>query len=391
MDYRKFRADHLFTGSHLLDNHILVTKPDGEIVAVVDQEEAGEDIEIFEGILTPGFVNTHCHLELSHMKGLIPQKTGLVDFVYKVITERHFDEEEITGAISRADEQMTLNGIVAVGDICNNTLTLQQKLGSRLNYYNFIEASGWAPSLAQSRWEKSKTLFDTFASQNLTASIVPHAPYSVSNDLWRKMIPFFQHKTVTIHNQESIHENEFFLKGSGDLLRMYEKLNIDNSFFSPAEKTSLQSFFPNLSQAASVILVHNTFISQADIDYIFSHRSAQQLISFCLCPTANLYIEDCLPPVEMLQKNDCRITLGSDSLASNQRLDILEEMKTILLHFPAVSLESVLAWATLNGARALQLDNIFGSFEKGKRPGVVLIEKVDGIKLNKASCAKRIL
>src|SRR5690348_16599701 len=106
MSYLKFIADHLFTGTEMLDsNAVLITDKKGEVKNIVSKENAGEDVQYFKGILSPGFVNCHCHLELSHMKGLIPEKTGLVDFVFKVVTERHFDEEEILDAIAKAEDE----------------------------------------------------------------------------------------------------------------------------------------------------------------------------------------------------------------------------------------------------------------------------------------------
>lgn len=96
---------------------------------------------------------------------------------------------------------------------------------------------------------------------------------------------------------------------------------------------------------------------------------------FCLCINANQYIENALPPIEMLRKNNCTIVLGTDSLASNWSLNILDEIKTIKQNFPAIALEEMLQWATINGAKALQMENDLGSFEKGKKPGVVLIDE----------------
>src|SRR6476660_6675197 len=119
MTYLKFKAHQLFSGSKLLEgDRVLVVKESGEIEAIINEQEAGDDVITYNGILTPGFINTHCHLELSHMKGLIPQKTGLVDFVYQVITQRHFPEEIILEAIEKAEDEMLESGIVAVGDIC---------------------------------------------------------------------------------------------------------------------------------------------------------------------------------------------------------------------------------------------------------------------------------
>ena len=112
---------------------------------------------------------------------------------------------------------MIQEGIVAVGDICNNSLSLLQKEKKNFNYYNFIEVSGWNPEVAQARFEKSKSYYDEFIIKSLPASLAPHAPYSVSEDLWGKIAPFFAGKVVTIHNQETNDEDEFFLKGTGNL------------------------------------------------------------------------------------------------------------------------------------------------------------------------------
>src|ERR1035437_404492 len=364
----------------LNSNNVLVIKKDGAAEAIIDADDAG-DVETFKGIISPGFINTHCHLELSHMKGLIPEKTGLVDFVYKVVNERHFAEEEILNAIDAAENEMLLNGIVAAGDVCNNLLTLPQKEKQRLAYYNFIEASGWLPTIAQARFERALQIFNEFNRQPVPPrsgsnrqSIVPHAPYSVSDELWKLITPYFQNKVVSIHNQETSFEDELFLQGTGDLVRMYKMMNIDNSFYSPGKKSSLQSYFSRLSNAASIILVHNTFTSQADIDYAKNNKSGDQQLFFCVCINANQYIENTIPPIKLLIQNDCNITLGTDSLASNHSLNLLDEMKTIQKNFHDISLEKMLQWATLNGARALQMDNTLGSFENGKMPGVVLIE-----------------
>src|SRR4051794_6897255 len=220
MNYRKYSAEKIFDGYVFLTDHVLITTEDGRIENLVPTAEAGDDVKSLEGILTPGFINCHCHLELSHMKGLIPEGTGLVDFVFKVVTERHHSGEEILDAISRAEDEMIANGIVAVGDICNNTHTILQKQKARIRYYNFIEASGWLPAVADQRFERSKEIYEEFekasrvtlhASRNAN-SIIPHAPYSVSQNLWSHIQPFFENRVVSIHNQETAFEDEFFLK-----------------------------------------------------------------------------------------------------------------------------------------------------------------------------------
>jgi len=381
--YQKYQADFLFTGYEILNQeYVLITDEKGVVIDIVHETEAGNDIKKLSGLLTPGFINCHCHLELSHMKGLISEKTGLVDFVFKVVTQRHFPEEEILNAIANAEKEMLINGIVAVGDICNNTLTIPQKQKSNLYYYNFIEVSGWLPQVANDRFERSKDFYDSFNQiQNskfkIQNSLAPHAPYSVSENLWKLIEPFFQNKTTTIHNQETVFEDAFFKTGKGDFERMYNMMKIDNTFFKPSGKSSIQTILPHFKNAEKIILVHNTFIKEEDIKYInFVSNNNHQQFFYCLCVNANSYIENASPPVEMLQTLNCNIVLGTDSLASNWGLSILDEIKVIRNCFPTLTTVQVLQWATINGAKALSLNDKLGSFEKGKRPGIVLIENL---------------
>jgi cytosine/adenosine deaminase-related metal-dependent hydrolase len=106
---------------------------------------------------------------------------------------------------------------------------------------------------------------------------------------------------------------------------------------------------------------------------LFAKASGKK-IAWCFCPNANLYISDQLPAIDLFIKNDAEIVLGTDSLASNHQLSILEEIKTIARNFPDISKDQLLRWATINGAKALQMENLLGSFEKGKQPGVILCE-----------------
>jgi aminodeoxyfutalosine deaminase len=378
MAFHKFRADQLFDGYRLLDDqHVLITTADGVIEDITDINEAGDDVQSFNGILSPGFINCHCHLELSHMKGYIPERTGLIKFVTQVIKDRHFAETEILQEIEKAESEMLSGGIVAVGDICNNNLTIPQKAKRRIWYHNFIEASGFLPYLAEQRFKRSLDFFNEYAKQYSVPvssnSIVPHAPYSVSEKLWEKIIHFPGNQLMTIHNQETEGENELFLYRNGEFLDFYQALGMDASFFQASGKTSLQTYLSKFLPNQQLILVHNVYTSADDLTYCHQKVNTQK-IYWCLCPNANLYIGGKLPEVDLFIQNELCIVLGTDSLASNHQLSMVAEMQAIQDHFPSVKTAQLLGWATINGARALQLDNILGSFEKGKKPGVVLCE-----------------
>ncbi len=374
-------------------DHVLITDEHGRVEEIIDRKDAGEDIQTLEGVLSPGFINCHCHLELSHMKDLIPEETGLVDFVFKVVNERHFPDEAIFDAIAKAEEEMLANGIVGVGDICNNTLTLPQKEKQNIAYYNFVEVSGWVPAVSQVRFERSLGFYHSFEeSQKLKVksqnSLSPHAPYSVSNELWDLISPHFENKTVTIHNQETNFEDALFETGEGDFTRMYGMMKMDTSFFKPSGKSSLQSYLHKLDKAKQVLLVHNTFTKEEDVLFAQSETSN---LNWCLCINANLFIEKAIPPIDMFRKSNCQMVIGTDSLASNWSLSVLDELKIISKYFPSIPLNELLQWATLNGARALQMDDMLGSFEKGKRPGILILDNVSTGKIGKDSTLKRLL
>jgi cytosine/adenosine deaminase-related metal-dependent hydrolase len=395
MGYRKFKADYIFTGTELLhSNNVLITDENGVIETIIEEENAGDNIEAFKGLISPGFINCHCHLELSHMKNVIQSGTGLVEFLIKVINLRSADKKEIEAAIQTADEEMYNAGIVAVGDISNTTNSLKTKLQSKIRYHNFIEVLGFSEERAKIILESYTSIYKEFCNAGFYehASVVPHAPYTISSVMFGLINNLSKGKIVSIHNQESIAENELYKTKTGDFLKLYDHLNINTGFFQPYNKSSLQSYLPLLNKPKQLLLIHNTCTEQTDIHFAFEQSiiSNQQLF-WCLCPNANLYIESRLPPVELLKQNNCHIVLGTDSYSSNWTLNILDEIKTLQKEFSSLKLEELLQWATLNGANALKMQDKFGSFEKGKQPGIILINSIQQKKIDANAVLKRLL
>ena len=221
----------------------------------------------------------------------------------------------------------------------------------------------------------------------------PHAPYSVSKKLFQLLNDETAGQLITIHNQECEAENNLYQQKNGGFLALYKNFGIDISPFESTGKSSFQSWLPWFTNRQSIISVHNTFTGEDDVAFSSSRfQNINSQISYCLCINANKYIEQKNPPIDMLIKNNCNIILGTDSYASNQQLNILEEIKTIQQETNnAIPLQELLQWATINGAKALQLDDTVGSFEKGKKPGIVLIERLNNLHTTQQSFARRIL
>jgi len=349
---------------------VLITDGSGVIIDLVNIQEAGDGIEEFKGIISPGFVNAHCHLELSHLKGRIPENTGLVEFVQQVMNNRSKGNEQQLEAMEQADSKMYHSGIVAVGDICNSTDSIAVKKSSKILWHNFIEVSGFVGETANARLEAMKLVSDQFKNELpfQPKTLSPHAPYSVSKKLFHLLNEQTEAQLITIHNQESAAEDELYLAKQGGFLDLYNNFEIDISSFEPTGKSSVQSWLPYFNKQQSILSVHNTYTSESDIDFLIKYSEKHSsLFSYCICINANNYIEQKNPPIEMLINSDCNVVIGTDSLASNHQLNILEELKTIQLsNNPIFPLSTLLKWATINGAKALQLDSLVGSFEKGK-------------------------
>jgi cytosine/adenosine deaminase-related metal-dependent hydrolase len=339
----------------------------------------------YAGALVPGFINTHCHLELSHLRGKISQHTGLFKFVSEVMKYRFADADEILKAMEDADEEMYQNGIVAVGDISNQPVSASVKQKSKLYYHTFVEAMGFNPEHASSIIRKAKETLESF--DTTRASIVPHAPYSVSDELFAAIASISQDhlNLLSIHNQETPAENEFFQHKTGAFLELYKMLGLNLEFYKPSGKTALQTTLPKLPKSRT-LLVHNTQTNKADVDFA---KTEHPDLYWCLCPNANRYIENTLPDVGMLKNEGLRITLGTDSLASNQQLSILKEMQ-VLQEQKQISLQTLLDWATLNGARFLGIEDAYGSLDIGKKPGVLLLENLVDEQLSSATRIKRL-
>jgi cytosine/adenosine deaminase-related metal-dependent hydrolase len=393
MAFRKFKAERLFDGYRFHEEGaVLITDESGKVWDIVAEKDAGDDLEELKGILSPGFINCHCHLELSHLKGVIPPHTGLIEFLCSVVTKRDasspaevgvYDDptERKMNAIMAAEKEMNENGIVAVGDIGNTADTADVKSKSRIRWQNFVEVIGFTDDRAEENISYYKKVADTL-SDTLSGSgtvfrttLVPHAPYSISPKTFRLINELTAHQIISIHNQEHPAEDELYKTGGGDYLKLFKIFGLASSPFPVTGKSSIRSCLPHFTKGQTIFLVHNTYMPEEDVQWAnaYAKETGLQLI-YCLCANANRYIENKLPPARMLMKNHCPIVLGTDSYSSNWQLSIAREMETLRNHFADIPLETLLQWATLNGAQALQWETELGSFEKGKRPGLVQLD-----------------
>ena len=391
---KKLTADLIYPiTSKPLKDHVLILDENGVITAI--NPISNHDlvtVQKLDGVLVPGFINTHCHLELSPMKGMVDTGTGLIPFIKGVVTMRDVPQEKIDAAIKAGDQEMYDAGIVAVGDISNKADTAKVKMKSAIKYYTFVEMFDFMQDAnAQKTFDQYKAVFDEQASGNGNQkSCVPHAPYTVSNKLYQLINQ--QNKsgsTISIHNQETPEENLLFQEKKGGFVDFYNGFGIPLENFKSTGRPSIYSAMQEMDANQRTLFVHNTMTTKVDIQAAVKWNANSY---WATCPNANLYIENRLPDYKAFMDAKAMMTIGTDSLTSNWQLSVLEEMKTIARYKSYVPFETLLEWATINGAKALGFEDELGSFEIGKKPGVNLLNiNVENLKLGATTQVKRIV
>jgi aminodeoxyfutalosine deaminase len=373
---KRFSAQYIITNSGPpLKRAIITTEDDGTVISVDDTGgnlTESHSVEFYNGIITPGFVNCHCHLELSHLRGRIAEGGGLGSFIKQILSIREINTDTIIRSASDADSDMYKSGVSLCADICNTPNTFSLKRNSKIKYINLLEVFGIDPYIAEKRLSEILSLAAKAEDMELCYSIVPHSAYSLSRKLFGMLRELNKNNIVTsIHFMESDAEKIFLRSHSSMLLSSYERASL--SRYQEEAETHIDTILNQVTPSGHLILVHNTFADRDTIKAV----SERDNISWCLCPDSNHYIERAVPPVSLLLEEGCEIVIGTDSLASNTKLDILREMITLQMNFPSLGIEDLIAWATINGARALGEEKEFGKIGPGMKPGLLLLENVD--------------
>lgn len=374
---KRLAAQYIITNSGPpLKRAVITTEDDGTIVNVEDT--AGDlkekhSVEFYNGIIIPGFVNCHCHLELSHMKGKISKGTGLGRFIEEIRSTRDDDKDSVISSILSADLKMKAEGIVLCADVCNTSESFKIKKKSGISYINLLEVFGIDPEKASRRMDEINQVALTANEMDLSFSLVPHSVYSMSLSLFRLLRNVsLENKITSMHFMETKGEEIFLKDHAGPLMSSYLRSGLLPQRLETV-KSHADAVLNEITKSGNLILVHNTFVNAKIIRTVKERTN----LFWCLCPNSNIHIENTVPPLNLLIEEGCEIVIGTDSLASNSELSVLEELKTLQRHFPEIRIEDQVLWATVNGARALGEEEKYGKIESGKKPGLLLLQNVD--------------
>lgn len=363
-------------------------------------EQEGEEIIVCQGFIVPGFTNAHCHLELSYLKGMFKQGSGMDGFIQQINSLRStVGLEERMRAMREAFAELTRQGVTCMGDISNGVTSFELKrdalAAGQMFTRTFIELFGTEPEEAQEILQSALDKQEQALKLGIEAAPTPHSCYTMSPLLNRiTAAEGLKSGYISYHNQESQEEEDMLRYGTGPLAEDYRGRGTTQL---PVTGTSaLIYFIDNLKKEVSmpiegnVLLVHNVATDQESVDAALNNFKYPYWV---LCPLSNIFIHRQLPPVELMRRNHLKICVGTDSLSSNLLLSMVAELKCLQDAFPQISLTEMLTWACLNGAEAIGAEEKYGSLERGKTPGIVLIEEVDAdnMKLTDNSKSIRLL
>lgn len=380
MDIRRIAASFVYTldaDEPIKNGYVEYDAADGRIVAV---GECGPDDEVLSGAIVPGFVNSHCHIELSHLHGKFRKGTGMAGFIDQINALRDWAGADVKARLTQEwMDKMWKDGVSAMSDISNDDSSFKVKSSHKLYTRTFLEVFGSEPEMCEGVMADVAALKSVADAEGIDAAPTPHSCYTMSPQLLSaSSAAGLESGYLSYHSQESQEEEDLLISGSG---AMYENRKRSGMSTPPVTgESSLKYFIDRLAAAKPapydehILLVHNVCLKQDDID---AAKKVMNNVYWAICPLSNIFIHNALPPVPLMRRNGLAITVGTDSLSSNDDLDMVKELVCIRQNFSEIPMNEILVWACLNGARFLSKEKALGSLTPGKTPGIVFVSNVD--------------
>lgn len=377
---RAIHADAVITGDReaVRDGAVIVDAR-GDVLDVgaasdVLPRHAGAPIERVRGVVMPGLVNAHTHVELSALRGLVSGGAGFVPWVEKMLGARvEARPEEDDAAIARAVDELDAFGTAAVGEVTNSLAAVGALARRGIAGCVFHEVFGLRESEARANIAKADEDAATRAwpTRDLAYALAPHTLYTLSLDVARELVERARASgaRTSLHLAEHAAERRALEAGEGPIADWYERfLKVKRADVPWPRKSPVDVAADVGALAPHVLLVH---LTDAHADELAKIAASGAPVVFC--PRSNLHIETRLPPLVAARAAGIEPALGTDSLASNASLDVLAEARALADRFPSVPARDLVQMATWNGARALARTDL-GRVAVRARPGLVAID-----------------
>ena len=380
MTRKRITASYVFTldAEPIRNGFVEYDDADGTILAT---GSCLPEENVSEGALVPGFVNGHCHVELSHLHKKFTKGSGMAGFIDQINALRDWaGRERKQELVKEWMDKMWDDGVSAMADISNDDSSFDIKASHKMYTRTFLEVFGSEPEMCDGVMSEVTQLQNVADEAGIDAAPTPHSCYTMSPQLLTASAAAgLERGFISYHSQESQEEEDLLLTGTG---AMYEN-RVRNGMSTPpvTGESSLKYFLKRLEDAHAapydehILLVHNVCLQQDDID---AAKKVMNNVYWTVCPLSNIFIHNALPPIPLMRENGLDIMLGTDSLSSNDDLDMVAEMACLHENFPEVPMDEILRWASKNGARFLKKDDQLGALKPGMKPGIVHISAIDG-------------
>lgn len=366
----KFRSLLTMCGESIENGELIIEN--GNIVEISSSaldKEVEETLNLSDHLLLPGFVNAHSHLGLTALADKLSPVESFAGWIEALIplNAALSDEERMRGILAGAEE-MKSSGITALADYVADPDLLQSISELGFRSVLFLETIGFQEERAEAIADEVEAIFKTHAA-NCNLGIAPHAPYSVSAKLWQRLHQLAKKYgcLLSTHLAETDEEVKFIEKGEGPFLNLLKNRQaFDESWQAPT--TSPVRYLKSLDVLNELVAVHCNFIAH-DIDAVSNA---------VFCPkSTNWFGRTHLLPVRKMLDANIPVALGTDSMASNDSLNFLEEIRMADKLLPDVSRKEILTMATRFGAEILRLP--CGKIEVGQKADII------GFKINSHS------
>lgn len=351
---------------HVENNRIIDIEPLDEL----PKSAAKSDSLLADYSLLPGFVNAHCHLELTDIgslpRDLLKNQNHKINFVSwireLVLRKEKLSQDEQDHGIKMGAEKLLQSGVTTLGDHMSFNTNWRSITETPLRGRVFGEVLGIVPEVCEHIYTLLKKVQQEFSASRFRLHISPHSAHAVTLPILLKLLQT-ESPPLSIHLSESQEEKEYFSRQGGDLLKLIHDLGV----VAPHHAASgLEMLAANRIDLSKILLIHGNYLGPEEIALIKKNK-----ICIVHCPGSHSYFEHAAFPLESLLAQNVTIALGTDSLASNFELNFLSELRRVQKNFPRLGENQILKMATINGAKALCMENEVGTLERGKKADII--------------------
>jgi len=327
----------------------------------------GSDIELTDwgsAVIIPGLVNAHSHLELTGLHDELTGTRSFVKWLAEVVRRRREWTPDDYLQSARAGARMALeSGTTLVGDISASGLTQGALSGTKLRAMIFEEVLGLAPEgTGKVLTELERRIARNESDPLLTGGVSPHAPYSVSSQLYRGVAELAKRKALPLatHLAESRAELELLASGTGELRDFLSQMAVLPKEWTAPGRSPVR-YLESLGVLENApLLIHCNYVDADSIAPILGGHC-----SVAYCPRSHSFFGHETHPVRDLLDAGINVALGTDSLASNDSLSMLDEMRFLRRKRTDLKSDEIFRMATINGATALGFGSTLGRLRRG--------------------------